>query len=55
MKKIDLHKSGGGKEKDTVKTIKEIADELGSRLESQGLKPDFSFFSIFFQSFALKK
>ncbi len=51
MKKIDLNKSGGGKEKDTVKTIKEIADELGSRLESQGLKPDFSFLSADFKKF----
>ncbi len=51
MKKIDLNKSGGGKGKDTVKTIKEIADELGSRLESQGLKPDFSFLSADFKKF----
>ncbi|WP_242835229.1 hypothetical protein [Ruminiclostridium papyrosolvens] len=44
MKKIDLYKPGGGNGKETIKTIKEISDELGSRLESQGLKPDFFFF-----------
>ena len=43
MKKIDLYKTDKGKEK--VKTINEIADELEKRLESQGLKPDFSLLS----------
>ncbi len=51
MKKIDLYKPGGGKGKETIKTIKEISDELGSRLESQGLKPDFSFLSADFKKF----
>ena len=51
MKKIDLYKPGGGKGKETIKAIKEIADELESRLESQGLKPDFSFLSADFKKF----
>ena len=51
MKKIDLYKPGGGKGQETIKTIKEISDELGSRLESQGLKPDFSFLSADFKKF----
>jgi hypothetical protein len=51
MKKIELYKPGGGKGKEEVKTIKDIADELDNRLESQGLKPDFSFLSADFKKF----
>ena len=45
MKRIELYKPDGKSEKQVNKTIREIADELEKRLESQELKPDFSFLS----------
>ncbi|HEY5583714.1 MAG TPA: ankyrin repeat domain-containing protein [Ruminiclostridium sp.] len=49
MNRIELYKPKEGKKDQVNKTIHEITDELEKRLESQGLKPDFSFLSADFK------